>query len=95
MTIILETISLIHVFIIVFVIQGISAAFWEGHIFEKPGDWIERNHSTLWKPLVGCPICMSPWWGSAMQIVLWEYWNPLELIVVMGINAVIIRWSKD
>lgn len=95
MTIIFETISLIHVFIIVFVIQGISSTFWEGHIFEKPGDWIERNHPVLWKPLVGCPICMSPWWGTAMQLILWEYWNPTELIICMGINSVIIRWSKD
>jgi len=50
-------------FIIAFIVQAVNACFSEGMIFEKPGAWLELNYPKLWKPLVGCPTCMSFWFG--------------------------------
>jgi hypothetical protein len=43
----------------------IHILFEEDQIFEKAGDWMEKNWP-VWinKPLWGCPICMSSIWGT-------------------------------
>lgn len=54
------TISLIVLFI--------HATTWEGHIFEGVKKLI-KPEGKLYKPIYGCPICMTPWWGSAMYFM--------------------------
>ncbi len=55
----------------------IHATSWDGHIFEgikkivpPKGKW--------YKALYGCPICMTPWWGSVIYWIFfafsWQHW---------------------
>lgn len=80
--------------IISMIINSINVVFWEGHIFQKIGDYMESQYPTLWKPIGGCIICQTPWWGVLICLLLgWPY---LSIIVAMGINVLIVRWEpKD
>lgn len=79
-------------FVISMIINSINVCFWENHIFQKIGDRFEDYK--IWKPIAGCIICMSPWWGSAMCFVFG--WPFLSIMVCMGINTVIVRMEpKD
>jgi len=79
-------------FIISMIINAVNVCFWEGHIFEKIGDKFEDY--TIWKPIAGCIICMSPWWGTALCLLFgWPIWS---VIVAMGMNVLIVRMEpKD
>jgi len=46
-------------------IWGIHILFQEGHLLERPGNWMrDRSPEPWWiKPLFDCPICMSSVWG--------------------------------
>ena len=84
-----------QILIIAFVVFGYTATFWEGHIFEKPGDWMEDNWPEwINKPLWQCPICASFWYGTVIYFLFdfgkWYYW-PLVVIGAMGINAVLVK----
>jgi hypothetical protein len=78
-----------YAFILAMIINAINVCFWEGHIFEKIGDRFEDYK--WWKPVVGCIICMVPWWGAAICVPL--NWPVLSIPVAMGINTLIVRWS--
>jgi hypothetical protein len=80
-----------YAFIIAMFINAVNVCFWEGHIFQKAGDYMEANHPTLWKPIAGCIVCMTPWWGAV--IVLLMGWPVLSVPVAMGINVLIVRWE--
>ncbi len=80
-------------------VQSIHIAFHEGMIFEKTGVWLDEHvNEFVLKPLIDCPICMTPWHGSLLLGVLmvsntltWPgiFIFGLILFVAMGINAVI------
>lgn len=85
-------------FIIAMVCQAVSASFCEGMIFEKPGAWLESNYHKLWKPAVGCPVCMSFWYGLVLVLIMG--WPFLAIPISMGINAVVSEitgtlWNRD
>lgn len=81
-------------FYIAMICQAVNVLFWEGHIFEKPGNWAETHYPNLWKPVAGCVICMTPWWGVLMCLIF--DWPFLSVPVAMGINVVTVRWEpKD
>lgn len=42
----------------------IHIVFQQGHLLEKPGEWIRGKIGDYWsKPLFDCPICQSSIWG--------------------------------
>ena len=53
--------------IIALIVLFIHSTTWEGHIFESIKDIIKPEWK-ISKPIYGCPICMTPWWGS---IIYW------------------------
>lgn len=59
------TISIIIASIVLF----IHACTWEGMIFEGVKKII-KPEGMLYKPIYGCPICMTPWWGS---LIYWLF----------------------
>lgn len=81
---------------------------WQGQIFDKLGEWLdERLPEYISKPLYGCPICMSIWWGVAFQYVMYlngveGYGNafvPIFLTAMCAgginvINVVIGKWYE-
>lgn len=78
-----------YAFIISMITNAVNVCFWEGHIFEKIGDRFEDYK--WWKPLAGCIICMSPWWGASLCLLLG--WPVLSIVTAMGINTLIVRMT--
>lgn len=61
---------LINAIILSLVVYFIKASTWHGMIFEKPHLWLEKHlPEKLYKPTVGCPVCMTPWWGFILYMV--------------------------
>jgi hypothetical protein len=84
----------VYALFISMIINAINVCFWEGHIFESIGNYMEDRFPTLWKPVAGCIICMTPWHGAYM--ILLFGWPVLAVPVAMGINVLIVRWEpKD
>lgn len=79
-----------HAFVLAMVMQAISAVFSEGMIFSIPGAWLERDAHFLWKMLMGCPVCMCPWYGASLILSLdLHHATWISVVVAMGINWVI------
>lgn len=78
----------------------------EGEIFEGLGKWFEKHLPERIHPaLFACNVCCAPWYGSVLYwLIPWEkvgimsstliQW-PIVIIVAMGINIVINKWSPD
>lgn len=86
------------IILVTLVVLFIHTTTWEGMINE----WVQKlafNWSPyLKKPVFDCPICMAPWWGSAILVGLglttgqWLNWYVWILVVFAagGLNAVLI-----
>jgi len=86
-----------------FAVLFLNATTWEGQIFEEVANWLDTKlPEWISKPLYGCPICMTFWWGFAAMIALYkmkliEYnWFQVILIVfcAAGINAFIVNLNN-
>jgi len=73
---------------------AICATTWTDMIFNKPAEWIESKIGEFAaKPLFGCYICATIWYGAAIALCLG--WQPLLAVPAMGLSAVISQISKD
>lgn len=54
-------------FCLAFAIFFIHVTTWDSHIFHGVNKLTENWPEWIRKPLFDCPICMSPWWGMAIQ----------------------------
>ena len=83
--------------LIAFSVLFINSTTWEGMIFEDVANYLDTKlPEWITKPLYGCPICQTFWWGSAFYI-LYHGWDKELLIVVFcaaGINAAIANLNK-
>lgn len=74
----------------------------EGMIFHKIGLILEANiPEWFWKPLIGCPACMAPWWGTNIYIFAgkeMDFISWLLFICAVGglsyILSMLIYWIK-
>ena len=70
----------------------------EGHIFEDVANWLDTKlPDWIIKPLYGCPICMSFWWGSAFYILYKgiDIWMLIVVFCAAGINAAIVNLNNS
>ncbi len=74
-------------------INFLNSTFWEGHIFEKIGARVELWGDWIYKPTIGCIICMTPWWGLLFWLVFDI--NPWSIVIAAGVNAIIVRFDRD
>lgn len=79
-------------------IQGVNCLFSEGHLFGKVGDWLHEHVSEyLYKPTIGCPMCMSSIHGTLWYLLLinrdWFLW-PAFCVCLCGLNFVISKLSS-
>src|SRR5688572_13435545 len=58
--------------VITAIVLFIHATTWDGMIFEKVKDLI-KPEGMLYKPIYGCPICMTPWYGTAIYWLTMSY----------------------
>lgn len=85
-------------------IWGINCLFAEDHIFEKAGDWIDENMPEwFYKPMIGCPACMSSihgllWFFIGLPLCFHDA-LPIRqlipfLICLCGFNYIIIKLTS-
>lgn len=75
--------------IIAMFILFLHSCTWEGMIFEKIKDIIKPK-GMLYKPIYGCPICMTPWWGTLIFLIFFPFTIKAWLLTVglaSGINV--------
>jgi hypothetical protein len=54
------------------VILFMHATTWDGHIFEFVRNWIDEKKK-ISKPVYNCPICMTPWYGTLLYLLLFRF----------------------
>jgi len=85
--------------LIAFACLFINATTWQGMIFEDVANWLDTKlPEWISKPLYGCVICMSIWWGGLFYIIYKGV--EIEMLIVVfaaaGINAAIVQiWKHD
>ena len=60
-----------HAFIIAMIVLFIHACSWQGMIFEGIKKLI-KPEGHLYKPIYGCPICMTPYYGTIMYLLFFR-----------------------
>lgn len=80
-------------------VMAIWATMWEGAIFEFISEWGEKHlPEKLQKPIYACPICMVPYYGSALYwLILGSNWIEWGIVIIsaMGLNAVLVKLFPD
>jgi len=81
---------LAYSFIVAMMVLFLHATTWEGMIFEGIKKIIPPK-GMLYKPIYGCPICMTPWWGTVIYLLTqdfdWKIWL-LSIGCASGINVI-------
>lgn len=57
--------------IIASIVLFIHSCTWDGMIFGKVKNFI-KPEGMFYKPVYGCPICMTPWWGT---LIYWLFFH--------------------
>ncbi|GAA4320884.1 hypothetical protein GCM10023149_20390 [Mucilaginibacter gynuensis] len=60
-----------HAFIIALIVLFIHACSWKGMIFDGIKKIIEPK-GMLYKPIYGCPICMTPYYGAIIYLLFFN-----------------------
>lgn len=87
--------------IIGFMVFAIYYTMLDGEIFGALGTFFYRHlPNAFHQPVYYCPICMVPWYGSAIYWIVWHHdvkdWI-VSVITAMGINFILnsIRGHGD
>ena len=89
-------------FIIAFAVLAVYTCFEDGMILSfirinLANDWVklfgQKTSKLIQKPLWDCLVCMTFWWGGALA--LFAELNFINVIVAMGINAIIDKMIAD
>lgn len=82
--------------IIALLVLAIWYTYQEGEIFGFVQRW-ETDMPLHFPALFGCNVCMTPWYGSVLYVIIWgANWQwPVVVITAMGINAAINKLSPD
>lgn len=88
------------VLIIALFVQAIHYTMQEGEIFAALGDWFYKHlPKKIHQPVFDCPVCMTPWYGTAIYFILpgpESFFGWLVAVIpAMGLQAVIGKMSPD
>lgn len=90
----METKLLMQAFIVSFLTMFIWATMLEGMIFGKVRVWFSNLKEFYQKPLFDCPICLCPYYGTAIYWLLfgnnWKEWL-IVIFIAAGINTVYVK----
>lgn len=77
-------------------VQAVNACFWEGMIFGRIGAKIETSvPDWVYKPTIGCPVCMAFWWGFLAEATLFDMNSILAPFLAMGMCAIIVKLDDN
>lgn len=83
-----------HILILSLTSIGICCTMWEGMIFEKFGDWIEKTFGEfLSKPMGKCYVCATFWFSLIICLVVGWPWY--LAVPAMGLSAVVSLFAND
>jgi len=74
-----------HAFIIAMIVLFIHACSWKGMIFEGIKTII-KPEGHLYKPIYGCPICMTPYYGTIIYLLFFRL-NFADWLLTIGTAA--------
>jgi hypothetical protein len=60
-----------HALVIALIVLFLHSCTWDGEIFEGVKRLI-KPEKKISKPIYGCPICMTPWWGT---LIYWIFFH--------------------
>ncbi len=87
--------------IISLIAYAVNVLFQEGMIFGKVGYWIE-NKLPMWiyKPLIGCTVCMSPYYGIAYIGFMWSFMfnfsdTAIILLISIGTSRLLVNLTNN
>ena len=83
--------------LIAFAVLFIHTTTTEGNIFEDVANFLDTKlPDWIIKPLYGCPICMSFWYGSVFYIFYngLDKWIVLVVFCAAGINAALVNLNN-
>lgn len=92
--------------VISFIVYAVYATMKEGMIFGFVQKWWDKftenwgkENADYWsKPIISCPICQVPYYGSVAYWLIygnnWQEWI-IVIIAAMGLNAIIVELSPD
>lgn len=86
-----------HATIISLIVLAIYYTMLEGEIFGWLGKLLSRLPNQIHPALFECNVCMTPWYGSVIYLILygvnWQW--PVVVSVAMGMNVVINKWGRN
>jgi len=74
-----------HAFIIAMIVLFIHACSWKGMIFEGIKKLI-KPEGHLYKPIYGCPICMTPYYGTIVYLIFFRL-SVMDWLLTIGTAA--------
>jgi hypothetical protein len=74
-----------HAFIIAMIVLFIHACSWKGMIFEGVKKLI-KPVGHIYKPIYGCPICMTPYYGTIIYLIFFKL-SVLDWLLTIGAAA--------
>lgn len=85
---------IVQALIISLLVLSIHYTMQEGEIFGGLGKWFENNlPHQIHSPVFACNVCQTPWYGSAIYVLIWGVnWQwPVVVIAAMGLNIIYNR----
>lgn len=81
--------------IIALLVIAVWATYLDQMIFGKLGNYIvDKFPKWLSKPLVDCPICQTPWYGSLFYWLIWGNSGKEWIIVVISAMGIVTIFVK-
>jgi len=77
--------------IISLIVLFLHATTWDGHIFEGIKKIIPPE-GKLYKPIYGCPICMTPWWGTIIYMLFFDIGFKDWLLTIGAASGFSVLW---
>jgi hypothetical protein len=77
--------------IISLIVLFLHATTWDGHIFEGIKKVI-KPVGKIYKPIYGCPICMTPWWGSIIYLLFFKVGFEHWLLTIGTASGFSVLW---
>lgn len=73
------------------VVLFLHATTWDGMIFEDIKKVI-KPEGMLYKPIYGCPICMTPWYGTIFYFLFYNFTLVDYVSSVLGAAGFAVLW---
>lgn len=87
------------IFIVTLIVWGVHVLFWDSMILGFISRWLMyRIPVFIIKPLYACPVCMTPYYGTIVYIIMWKFdvadWG-LTLFASMGLSGIIVSFIPE